>query len=267
MRGLKPVVDIQYLDYLIYCLQGMSDDLATVHYRSAGGQKAPVIVRTKGHRLEGIWHTGSPMGMLLGSLRGMHICVPRNCVQAAGFYQTLFAGDHPALVIEVLNSYRVKELCPSNLGFFSLPLGVPEILKVGHDITLVTYGANIRIAEDAIAVLQGMDIDVELIDVQTLLPFDRSALIRQSIEKTHAVLFFDEDVPGGATAYMMQKVLEEQDAYDYLDTKPRTLCAKDHRSAYGSDGDYFCKPHAEDVIQVIYEMMRDRYPVRFPDYL
>ncbi len=264
LRGLRPVVDIQYLDYLIYCLQGLSDDLATLQYRTKGTQTSPVIVRTKGHRLEGVWHTGSPISMLLGSLRGIHLCVPRDAVQAAGFYQTLLAGDDPGVVIEVLNGYRVKELCPMNLGHYRIPLGVPEILKEGHDVTLVTYGANVRIAESACHELQEMDISVELIDVQTLLPFDRYHTIRQSIEKTNAVLFLDEDVPGGGTAYMMQKVLEEQNAYDFLDSPPATLTAKEHRGAYASDGDYYSKPNKEDVIEKIYTIMAERYPYKYP---
>lgn len=263
MRGLRPVVDIQYLDYLLYALQGLSDDLATLQYRTVGTQTAPVIVRTKGHRLEGIWHTGSPMGMLLGSIRGVHLCVPRNCTQAVGMYQTLLAGDDPGLVIEVLNGYRVKEDLPSNLGVYTIPLGVCEILKTGSDLTLVTYGACVRVAEQAILELDLMGISVELVDVQTLLPFDLNQSIRASIEKTHAVLFFDEDVSGGATAYMMQKVLEEQNAYDYLDAAPQTLSAQDHRSAYGSDGDYFSKPNVETLVKKIYGLMRERFPERF----
>ncbi len=264
MRGLKPVVDIQYLDYLLYCLQILSDDLATLHYRTAGGQIAPVVVRTKGHRLEGIWHTGSPIGMILGSVRGIHVCTPRNCVQAAGLYNTIFQGDDPALMIEVLNGYRLKELCPDNLGEYSIPLGVPEVLKEGKDVTIVTYGASVRIAEGALKELDAMGVSVELIDVQTLLPFDKYHKIRNSIEKTNAVVFLDEDVPGGASAFMMQQVLEVQGAYDYLDVKPRTLSSHPHRCAYGSDGDYFSKPNSYDVVQVINEMMHEREPLAFP---
>lgn len=264
MRGLRPVVDIQYLDYLIFALQGMSDDLATLHFRTAGGQLAPVVVRTKGHRLEGIWHTGSPMGMLLSSLRGMHVCVPRNCTQAAGMYQTLFQSNDPALVIEVLNGYRVKELVPDNIGEYSVPLGQCERLLEGKDLTLVTYGACISLAQSAIKELSKLAISVELIDVQTLIPFDLKHSILESIMKTNAVLFLDEDVPGGATAYMMQEVLEKQKAYEYLDAPPRTLSAKSHRSSYGSDGDYFSKPSLPDIIETIYKMMSERNPERFP---
>lgn len=264
MRGLRPVVDIQYLDYLLYCFQGMSDDLATLHYRSAGGQIAPVIVRTKGHRLEGIWHTGSPMGVIINGIRGMHVCVPRNMVQAAGLYNTLFQGDDPALVIEVLNGYRLREALPQNLGDFTVPLGVPEVLKEGTDLSIVTYGACVRVAEEAISFLEGLGASIELIDVQTLLPFDTQGVIGRSVAKTNAVLFFDEDVPGGAAAYMMQQVVEKQGAYEHLDAAPRTLSAKPHRAAYASDGDYWSKPSAEDVIETVYAMLRERDPQRFP---
>lgn len=260
MRGLKPVVDIQYLDYLLYCFQGMSDDLATLHHRTAGGQAAPVIVRTKGHRLEGIWHTGSPMGVILGGLRGIHVCVPRNMVQAAGMYNTLFQGDDPALVIEVLSGYRIKEAMPQNIGEYTIPLGVPEVLSSGSDVTLVTYGACIRIAQEAIRMLADVGISVELIDVQTLLPFDRYGIIGESVKKTNAVAFLDEDVPGGASAFMMREVLERQRAYEYLDAAPKTISAKDHRAAYASDGDYFSKPNAEDIFEEIYSMMHERDP-------
>ncbi|MFK7823511.1 MAG: thiamine pyrophosphate-dependent enzyme [Oligoflexales bacterium] len=267
MRGLKPIVDIQYLDYLIYALQGLSDDLATLHYRSAGQQSAPVIIRTKGHRLEGIWHTGSPIGMLLGSIRGIHLCVPRNCVQATGMYQTLLMQDDPAIVIEVLNGYRVKEQCPNNIGEYSIPLGKVEVLSEGTDVSIVTYGANIRIAMQAMKKLKLIDISIELIDVQTLLPFDLDHQIANSLKKTNAVLFLDEDVPGGSSAYMMQQVLENQGAYEYLDAPPRTLSAKDHRAAYGSDGDYFSKPNIEDIVHTIYEMMHERFPSKYPTQL
>ena len=266
MRGLRPVVDIQYLDYLLYCFQGMSDDLATLHYRTVGGQVAPVIVRTKGHRLEGIWHTGSPMGMILSGIRGIHVCVPRNMVQAAGMYNTLFKGDDPALVIEVLNGYRVKEDLPSNIGEYTVPLGVPEILAEGTDVTLVTYGACVRVAQEAVKMLVDVGISVELIDVQTLLPFDRYGLILDSIKKTNAAVFLDEDVPGGASAYMMQEVLEKQCAYEYLDSMPRTIAAREHRAAYGSDGDYYSKPNAEQIFDVIYNMVHERNPGQFPAY-
>jgi pyruvate/2-oxoglutarate/acetoin dehydrogenase E1 component/TPP-dependent pyruvate/acetoin dehydrogenase alpha subunit len=264
LRGLRPIADIQYLDYLIYGLQGLSDDLASLHYRTAGGQSAPLIVRTKGHRLEGIWHTGSPMGMLVSSLRGIHICVPRNCVQAAGMYQTLLQGDDPAVVIEVLNGYRLKEKCPSNLGEYSVPLGKVETLHVGTDITVVSYGANIRIIESALEFLASQNISIELIDVQTLLPFDLSGEIAASIAKTNAVIFCDEDVPGGASAFMLQEVLEKQRAYEFLDAPPRTLTAKPHRAAYGSDGDYFSKPNREDFVNLVMEMMRERRPFNHP---
>lgn len=264
LRGLRPIVDIQYLDYLLYCFQLMSDDLACLHYRTAGGQIAPVIIRTKGHRLEGIWHTGSPMGTIIHGVRGIHVCVPRNMLQAAGMYNTLLEGDDPALVVEVLNGYRVKEEVPSNLEDFRVPLGVPEVLQEGSDITLVTYGACVAVAREAIGLLATAGISVELIDVQTLLPFDIHGIIGESVKKTNAVLFLDEDVPGGASAYMMQQVLEEQGAYDYLDAKPRTLTAKAHRSPYGSDGDYFTKPSAEDVLECIYAILEERDPDRFP---
>jgi pyruvate/2-oxoglutarate/acetoin dehydrogenase E1 component/TPP-dependent pyruvate/acetoin dehydrogenase alpha subunit len=262
MRGLRPIADIQYLDYLLYCFQGMSDDLATLHYRSAGGQIAPLIVRTKGHRLEGIWHTGSPMGTIINGLRGIHVCVPRNMVQAAGMYNTLLSGDDPALVIEVLNGYRIKETLPDNIGDYTVPLGVPEVLQEGQDITLVTYGACIRVAQDAVRLLENVGISVELIDAQTLLPFDRFHKIRESINKTNALVCMDEDVPGGAAAYMLQQIIEEQRGYEVLDAAPRTLTAKPHRSAYASDGDYYSKPNAEDVFELIYEMIRERSPSR-----
>ena len=264
MRGLRPIVDIQYLDYLLYCFQGMSDDLATLHYRSAGGQIAPVIVRTKGHRLEGIWHTGSPMGMILNGIRGIHVCVPRNMTQAAGLYNTLLRGDDPALVIEVLNGYRVKETMPENIGDYTVPLGVPEILNEGTDVTLVTYGACVRVAQEAAKSLAAAGISVELIDAQTLLPFDRFGVIGRSVEKTNALLCLDEDVSGGATAFMLREILEVQGAYEYLDAKPRTICAQDHRSAYASDGDYWSKPSAEDIHEVVHEIMHERKPEVFP---
>ena len=263
MRGLKPIVDIQYLDYLLYAFQLMSDDLASLHYRTAGGQIAPVIIRTKGHRLEGVWHSGSPMGMIVHGLRGIHVCVPRNMLQAAGMYNTLLASDDPALVVEVLNGYRVKEEMPSNLAEFRVPLGVPEVLIEGSDITVVTYGACVAVAREAIALLTKQGVAVELIDVQTLLPFDRSGIILASIQKTNVVLFLDEDVPGGASSYMMQEALEVQGAYEYLDAAPRTLTAKAHRSPYGSDGDYFTKPSSEDVFEAVYSMVSERDPGRF----
>ncbi|MFK7872125.1 MAG: thiamine pyrophosphate-dependent enzyme [Oligoflexales bacterium] len=256
MRGLKPIVDIQYLDYLLYCLQSLSDDVATLHYRTAGRQSAPVIVRTKGHRLEGVWHTGSPLGMILHALRGMHVCVPRNMTQAAGFYQTLFQGDDPALVIEVLNGYRVKEHMPENLGEYTVPLGQCEVLTNGDDLTLVTYGACVRIALEASQILKVQGISVEVVDVQCLLPFDLDHRIVHSIQKTSRLLILDEDVPGGASAYMLQKILEEQGGFDYLDEPVKTLTGQAHRSAYGSDGDYFCKPNVEDVCEAAASMLR-----------
>ncbi len=263
MRGLRPIAEIQYLDYLLYGLQTLSDDLASLSYRTKAGQKAPLIVRTRGHRLEGIWHSGSPIGMILHALRGMHVLVPRNMTQAAGFYNTLLKADEPALVIECLNGYRLKEALPDNIGEFTLPLGRPEILREGNDITLVTYGSCIRIAEEAILELEQMGISVELIDVQSLLPFDIHHIISDSLKKTNKVLFFDEDVPGGATSYMMQQVLEVQNGYYYLDAAPRTLTAKAHRPAYGTDGDYFSKPSADDVVECIYEMMNETNPSKY----
>jgi 2-oxoisovalerate dehydrogenase E1 component len=265
LRGLRPIVDIQYLDYLLYCFQLMSDDLASLHYRTAGGQVAPVIIRTKGHRLEGIWHTGSPMGMIIHGIRGIHVCVPRNMVQAAGMYNTLLQSDDAALVVEVLNGYRVKEDVPTNLEDFQVPLGVPEVLKKGRDVTVVSYGACISIIREALPLLDQVGIDIELIDVQTLLPFDRFGMIKESLEQTNALLVVDEDVPGGASAFMLQQILEVQKGYEYLDAQPRTLTAREHRSPYGSDGDYFTKPSVEDVVEILYEIMRERDPQRFPD--
>ncbi len=264
IRGLRPVVDIQYLDYLLYCFQLLSDDLATLHYRSAGGQIAPVIVRTKGHRLEGIWHSGSPMGVLTSGLRGMHICVPRSMVQAAGMYNTLIQGDDPALVIEVLSGYRLRESVPDNLTEFTVPLGVPEIVVPGSDITIVTYGACVRVAEEAAERLSDAGVSLEVIDVRTLLPFDRPQLIAQSIKNTNAVIFMDEDVPGGATAFMMQQVLEQHGAYDDLDAPPRTLTGPANRPAYASDADYWCKPSVEDVVEAAMMLMHERDPSRYP---
>lgn len=263
MRGLRPVVDIQYLDYLLYCFQTMSDDLASMHYRSGGGQLAPVVIRTKGHRLEGIWHSGSPIQMILGGSRGIHLCVPRNMTQATGMYETLLRGDDPGLVIEVLNGYRLKENCPVNFTDFTVPLGLPEVLRTGHHVTLVTYGACVRIALDAADFLETLNIKLEVIDAQTLLPFDRWNIIGTSLEKTNALLCLDEDVPGGASAYMMQQVLEVNKGYQYLDATPRTLSAKPHRPAYGTDGDYYSKPNAEDVVCIILEMVRERQPELF----
>jgi len=263
MRGLRPIAEIQYLDYLLYALQIMSDDLATLQWRTKGMQKSPVIIRTRGHRLEGVWHSGSPMAMIVSACRGINVCVPRNMTQAAGFYNLLLEADEPALVIEPLNGYRLKEKLPSNIGEYKIQLGLPEILNEGSDVTLVTYGSSIRIAQDAIKQLNEHGVSVELIDIQTLLPFDINHSIVDSIKKTNRVVFFDEDVPGGGTAYMMQKVLEEQGGYKYLDSKPITIASKAHRPAYGSDGDYFSKPSAEDVFDVIYNLMLEVNPGKF----
>lgn len=264
LRGLRPIAEIQYFDYLLYGLQTLSDDLATIHYRTKGGQKAPVIIRTRGHRLVGIWHSGSPLSMVINSIRGMYVCVPRNLTQAAGFYNTLLESDDPALVIEPLNAYRLKEKVPLNLGEFKIPLGVPEIIQEGTDITIVTYGSCVRIAIDAVEQLKEFKISCELIDVQTLLPFDVNNTILESIKKTGKVLFFDEDVPGGATAYMMQKVVEGQGAFYYLDTEPKTLCGNDHRPAYSADGDYYSNPSAEDVFDAVYKIMYENKPSKYP---
>ena len=265
-RGFRPIAEIQYFDYLLYGLQALSDDLATLHWRTGGVQSAPLIITTRGHRLEGIWHSGSPLSMVINSIRGIYVCVPRNMTQAAGFYNTLLEAKDPALVIEPLNGYRLKEKVPTNLGEFKVPLGVPEILNEGNDITIVTYGSCVRIAQDAIIQLKEKGISVELIDVQTLLPFDLTGVISKSIMKTNRVLFFDEDVPGGATAFMMQKVLEEQGGYKYLDAAPKTLTAKEHRPAYSSDGDYYSNPNVEDVFDTVYTIMNETYPNKFPLY-
>ena len=263
MRGLRPIAEIQYLDYLIYGLEPLVDDLATLRWRSDNLQQAPAIIRTRGHRLEGIWHSGSPMGMILNSIKGIYLCVPRNMTQAAGMYNTLLQSDDPAIVIECLNGYRLKEYLPDNLNEFSVPLGVPEVIQEGDDITLVTYGSCVRIAKAGLKLLEKVGISVELIDVQTLMPFDLPQIISKSIEKTNRVIFMDEDVPGGGTAYMMREVLERQGAYHYLDSKPLTLTAKEHRPPYGSMGDYFSKPNAEDVFEEIYKIMYEADPDRF----
>ncbi|MFY8185730.1 MAG: alpha-ketoacid dehydrogenase subunit alpha/beta, partial [Bacteroidia bacterium] len=260
MRGLRPIAEIQYLDYLLYALQIMSDDLATVQYRTKGFQKAPVIIRTRGHRLEGIWHSGSPMGMIISACRGINVCVPRNMTQAAGFYNMLLQADEPSLVIEPLNGYRLKEQTPANIGEYCTPLGIPEVMNEGSDVTLVTYGSCVRVAQEALKMLAEAGISVELIDVQTLLPFDINHMIVESIKKTNRVVFLDEDVPGGASAYMMQKVVEEQGAYQYLDSAPVTIAAKEHRPAYGSDGDYFSKPSADDVFDLVYNLISETQP-------
>ena len=263
LRGLRPIAEIQYLDYIYYAIQTLSDDLATLQYRTKGGQKAPVIIRTRGHRLEGIWHSGSPMGMILNSLRGIHVLVPRNMTQAAGFYNTILASDEPAIIIECLNGYRIKERLPSNPGKYKVPLGVPEVISEGTDVTLVTYGSCVRMAQEAVKQLMELEISVELIDVQTLLPFDRFHRILDSVKKTNKLLVLDEDVPGGASAYILQQLLEVQHGFEFLDAPPRTLTAKAHRPAYGSDGDYFSKPGVEDVVDLVYEMMNDYNPHKF----
>jgi pyruvate/2-oxoglutarate/acetoin dehydrogenase E1 component/TPP-dependent pyruvate/acetoin dehydrogenase alpha subunit len=264
MRGLRPIAEIQYFDYLLYGLQVLSDDLATLQYRTKGGQKSPLIISTRGHRLEGIWHSGSPLSMVINSIRGIYVLVPRNMTQAAGFYNTMLASDDPALIIEPLNGYRLKEKMPVNIGEYRIPVGIPEKLTKGTDVTIVTYGACVRIALEAVKQLKDFGISVELIDVQSLLPFDRNQTILESLKKTNKIVLFDEDVPGGATAYMMQKVLEEQGGFHYLDAEPRTLTANDHRPAYSTDGDYFSNPNAEDVFEIIYEMMHNYSPARFP---
>ena len=257
LRGLRPIAEIQYLDYLLFGLQPLSDDVATTHFRTAGQQSVPLIVRTRGHRLEGIWHSGSPMGMIINALRGMYVCVPRNMTQAAGMYNTLLQSNDPGLVIECLNGYRLKEKTPSNLGEFTVPLGMPDILREGTDVTIVSYGSTLRIVQEAADTLAKMDIDCEIIDVQTLLPFDINHSIVASLKKTNRIIFVDEDVPGGAAAYMFNKVMEEQKGYRHLDVSPRTLTAKDHRPGYGSDGDYFAKPNAENVVAEVRAMMAE----------
>ncbi|MBK8520867.1 MAG: transketolase [Chitinophagaceae bacterium] len=257
LRGLRPIAEIQYLDYLLYGLQPLSDDVCTTHFRTAGQQSCPLIVRTRGHRLEGIWHSGSPMGVVINALRGMYVCVPRNMVQAAGMYNTLLQGNDPGLVIECLNGYRLKEKLPSNLMAYTVPLGVPEIVKDGTDVTIVTYGSTLRIVLEATETLAKMGISCEVVDVQTLLPFDINHTIVESLKKTNRIVFVDEDVPGGAAAYMFNKVMEEQGGYKHLDVSPRTITGKAHRPSYGSDGDYFSKPNTEDVVAVIKEMMRE----------
>jgi len=264
LRGLRPITEIQYLDYLLYAIQTLSDDLATLQYRTAGGQKAPLIIRTRGHRLEGVWHSGSPIGMILHSLRGINVLVPRNMTQAAGFYNTMLLSDDPALIIECLNGYRLKERIPDNIGEFTVPVGQPEILRQGTDVTVVTYGSMCRIVLKAAEELEEMGISMEVIDVQSLLPFDVDHTIVESLKKTNRVVFADEDVPGGASAYMMQKVLEEQGGYFHLDSQPVTITGKEHRPAYASDGDYFSKPSVETVFDSVYELMGEVEPQRFP---
>lgn len=267
LRGLRPICEMQYLDYLLYALQLMSDDLSSLRWRTAGGQKAPVIIRTRGHRLVGIWHSGSQMAGILNLVHGMHVLVPRNMTQAAGFYNTLLKSDDPGLVIEVLNGYRYKERKPDNIGEYTTPLGVPEIVRPGKDVTIVTYGALVRIALEAGEMLSAVGIDSEIIDIQSLLPFDINGMIVESLKKTSRVLFLDEDMPGGATAYMMQQVLEVQKGYQYLDSPPRTLAAASHRPAYGSDGNYYSKPNKESIFDAVYDLMKEQAPSRFPKVL
>lgn len=264
MRGLRPIAEIQYLDYLLYAIQILSDDLATLQYRTKGGQKAPLIVSTRGHRLEGIWHSGSPMGMIVNSLRGMHVCVPRNMTKAAGFYNTLLEGDDPALVIEPLNGYRVKEKMPDNIGEFKTPLGIPEIVQEGTDLTLVSYGSTFNLCEQACILLKEQGILVELIDAQTLIPFDVNHLIGQSLDKTNRLLIVDEDVSSGATAYILDKIIVGQKGYFNLDSAPETLSAKDHRPPYGTDGDYFSKPSVDDIYEKVYQIMHEADPAKYP---
>ena len=267
MRGLRPIAEIQYLDYVLYCLQGMSDDLATLQYRTKGGQKAPVIVRTRGHRLEGVWHSGSPMAGILNLVRGMMVLVPRNLTQAAGFYNTMLKSDDTALIIEPLNGYRLKEKQPDNIGEFTVPVGKMEITRAGKDITLVTYGSTWKIVTEAVEELAKLGIDAEVIDVQSLLPFDLSAEISESVKKTNRLAVIDEDVEGGASAYIMQQILEKQGAFRYLDSKPLTIAAKNHRPAYASDGDYFSKPSVEDIVEKVYDLFHESNPAKFPKIL
>jgi pyruvate/2-oxoglutarate/acetoin dehydrogenase E1 component/TPP-dependent pyruvate/acetoin dehydrogenase alpha subunit len=264
LRGLRPIAEIQYFDYLLYGLQVLSDDLATTQYRTKGGQKAPLIISTRGHRLVGIWHSGSPLSMVINSIRGVNVLVPRDMTRAAGFYNTMLASDDPALIIEPLNGYRLKERMPANIGQYRIPVGIPEVLAEGSDVTLVTYGSCVKIAQEAVDQLKDFRISVELIDAQSLIPFDVHHKILASLKKTSKILFFDEDVPGGATAYMMQKVLEEQGGYAFLDAEPKTLTANDHRPAYSNDGDYFSNPNAEDVFETIYAMMHEYNPNKYP---
>jgi pyruvate/2-oxoglutarate/acetoin dehydrogenase E1 component len=258
MRGLRPIAEIQYLDYLLYALQPLSDDVATLLYRTRGGQKCPLIIRTRGHRLEGIWHSGSPIGMIINSIRGMYLCVPRNMTQAAGMYNTLLQGDEPGIVIECLNGYRLKENLITNLDTYTVPFGIPEVIREGDDITIVSYGSTLRVIEDAIVnYLEPQGISCEVVDVRTLLPFDINHMILESLKKTNRIIFIDEDVPGGASAYMFQQVMEVQGGYRWLDVAPRTIAAQAHRPAYATDGDYFSKPNAEDIAAVIQEMMAE----------
>ena len=264
LRGLRPIAEIQYLDYLLYAIQILSDDLASLLYRTVGKQNAPLIIRTRGHRLEGIWHSGSPMGMIINALRGINVLVPRDMTKAAGFYNSLLECDEPALVIECLNGYRLKEKAPTNFGEFKTPIGVVETIKTGTDITLVSYGSTLRLVEQAAKELEGVGINCEVIDIQSLIPFDKNHDIAKSVQKTNRLLVIDEDVPGGASAYILQKIIEEQGAYQYLDSQPQTLAAQEHRPAYGTDGDYFSKPNVEDVVEAIYEIMNEVEPNNYP---
>ena len=267
LRGLRPIAEIQYLDYILYALQILSDDVATTRWRTAGQQSCPVIIRTRGHRLEGIWHSGSPMAGIINLVRGMYVCVPRNMTQAAGFYNTLLRSDDAAIVVEVLNGYRTKEKLPSNIADFTLPLGVPEVMREGKDVTLVSYGATLRIVMEAAELLAASGIDAEVIDVQTLVPFDLQGVIVESLRKTNRIAFIDEDVPGGTTAYMLQQVLERDHGYDFLDSEPRAIAAKEHRPAYGSDGDYWSKPNRESIFESIYDLMHEADPRRYPKFM
>jgi pyruvate/2-oxoglutarate/acetoin dehydrogenase E1 component len=267
MRGLRPIAEIQYLDYLLYALEVMSDDIATLQYRTKGGQKAPVIIRTRGHRLEGIWHSGSPMGTIIHAVRGMHVCVPRNMTQAAGMYNTLLKSDEPALVVECLNGYRIKEKLPQNMDEFTVPLGRPDTLRYGEHATLVTYGSCCRIALEAADMLAEHGIRLEIIDVQTLLPFDVNHLIVESLKETNRLVVLDEDVPGGASAFILQQILENQGGYRYLDSAPLTIAAQPHRPAYGTDGDYFSKPGVDEIFMKVYAMMHETDPVTWPALL
>ena len=265
LRGLRPIAEMQYLDYLLYAFQTMADDIATLHYRTHGGQISPVIIRTRGHRLEGIWHSGSPMGMIIHGTRGVNICVPRNMTKAAGFYNTLMASNEPAMVVECLNSYRVKEKLPTNMGEFRTPLGIPETTKEGSDITIVTYGSTWRIVSEAANQLDEFGISAEVIDIQTLVPLDINKTMIDSLKKTNRLLVVDEDVPGGASAYILQNIIEDQKGFFHLDSEPQTLAAKAHRCAYGKDGDYFSKPSVEDVFEKVYKMMNEVDPIKFPE--
>lgn len=264
MRGLRPIAEIQYLDYILYCLQGMSDDLATVQYRTKGGQKAPVIIRTRGHRLEGVWHSGSPMAGILNLSKGILVLVPRNLTKAAGFYNTMLQSDDPAVIVECLNGYRLKEKQPDNLGEFTVPVGKIEVTKEGKDVTLVTYGSTWRIVMDAAEQLEKLGISAEVIDVQSLIPFDLTHEIAESVKKTNRLVVIDEDVEGGTSAFILQQILEKQKAFRYLDSDPVTIAANDHRPAYASDGDYFSKPSADDMIEKIYAMFNETNPQKYP---